>query len=143
MRLADFYPLVMTENLAAARDFYVRWFDFTPAFEADWCVYLRSPGEPGFALMFIHPDHPSRPPGREVHSGEGLILTMQVEDAAEAFSAMTAKGLPILHGLADEPWGQRRFLTRDPAGVWVDVVEQIAPAEGFWERHGAISPPAA
>lgn len=139
MQLADLYPLVMTDKLAATRDFYVRWFGFTPHFEADWCVYLRSPGEPGFALMFMHPDHPSRPPGREVHSGQGLILTLQVADARAAFEEMQARGLPIEHGLADEPWGQRRFLTRDPAGIWVDVVEQIAPAEGFWERYGATA----
>lgn len=139
MQLADFYPLIMTDKLKEARDFYIRWFGFTPQFESHWCVYMRSKGEPGFALMFMLPDHPSRPPGRETHSGQGLILTMQVENAQAAFKEMHAKGLPIQHGLADEPWGQRRFLTRDPAGVWIDVVEQIAPAEGFWERYAVAS----
>ncbi len=139
MQLADFYPLIMTDKLAETRDFYIRWFGFTPQFEADWCVYMRSKGEPGFALMFMLPDHPSRPPGREVHPGQGLILTMQVEDAEAAFKEMQAKGLPIQHGLADEPWGQRRFLTRDPAGVWIDVVEQTTPAEGFWEQYAVAS----
>lgn len=136
MQLADFYPLIMTDKLTETRDFYVRWFGFTPQFEADWCVYMRSKGEPGFALMFMLPDHPSTPPGREMHSGQGLILTMQVEDAKATYVEMKGKGLPIEHGLADEAWGQRRFLTRDPAGVWIDVVEQTAPAEGFWERYG-------
>jgi hypothetical protein len=26
-------------------------------------------------------------------------------------------------------------MTRDPAGMLVDVVEQIEPAPGFWERY--------
>ena len=34
-----------------------------------------------------------------------------------------------------EPFGQRRFGLFDPAGVWIDVVQQIEPAAGFWERY--------
>jgi hypothetical protein len=30
---------------------------------------------------------------------------------------------------------QRRFMTRDPAGVLVDVVQQIEPDAGFWDRY--------
>ena len=41
------------------------------------------------------------------------------------------------HPLTDEPWGQRRFGIRDPAGVWVDVVEQIEPAPGFWDQYAS------
>ena len=37
--------------------------------------------------------------------------------------------------LADALWGQRRFMTRDPSGISVDVVEQIEPASGFWEKY--------
>ncbi len=140
MQLVDSYPLIMSEHWRAARDFHVRWFGFTALFESDWCVYLRSGGEPGHALMLMDPDHPSRPPGRESHQGQGLILTFQVADAAAAFERLSAAGLPIHHGLADEPWGQRRFRTRDPAGVWIDVVEQTAPAPGFWERYGVAAP---
>lgn len=139
MQLADLYPLIMTDKLAETRDFYVRWLGFTPVFEADWCVFFRSAGEPGFSLMFMHPDHPSRPPGREAHQGQGLILTLQVADAAAEHARLKAAGLPIVHGLTDEDWGQRRFLTRDPAGVWIDVVQQTEPAAGYWERYNARS----
>jgi len=37
--------------------------------------------------------------------------------------------------MTDEPWGQRRFGVTDPAGMWVDVVEQIKPAAGWWEPY--------
>jgi hypothetical protein len=43
--------------------------------------------------------------------------------------------LPIAHPLTDEPFGQRRFGFLDPSGLWVDVVEQIEPASGFWDRY--------
>ena len=31
--------------------------------------------------------------------------------------------------------GQRRFGLRDPSGLWVDVVEQIEPQQGYWGRY--------
>ena len=40
MPVRDAYPLVTTENLFAARDFYVRHFGFAPAFQSSWFVYL-------------------------------------------------------------------------------------------------------
>jgi len=27
------------------------------------------------------------------------------------------------------------IIVTDPAGVWIDVVQQIEPAAGFWERY--------
>lgn len=59
------------------------------------------------------PDHPSTPPGPDTFSGTGMFLTFQVTEA----------------------WGQRRFALRDPAGTWIDVVEQTDPAPGFWDRY--------
>ena len=35
--------------------------------------------------------------------------------------------------IKDEPWGQRHFMMRDPAGVWVDIVEQIEPDPAFFD----------
>jgi uncharacterized glyoxalase superfamily protein PhnB len=81
------------------------------------------------------PDHPSRPPGPETFSGDGVLLTLQVSDAAAEFERLQTLGVRADHQLTEEPWGQRRFGVRDPAGVWVDVVEQIEPAPGFWERY--------
>jgi hypothetical protein len=41
----------------------------------------------------------------------------------------------IALSLRDEPFGQRRFGLFDPAGVWIDVVEQIESAPGWWDRY--------
>ena len=51
------------------------------------------------------------------------------------FERLKDNGLEIAHPLHDEPWGQRRFAVRDPAGTWVDVIEQIDTAPGFWEKY--------
>jgi uncharacterized glyoxalase superfamily protein PhnB len=131
----DLYTIVVTERRAECRDFYVRWFGFTVVFEASWFVYLAATGEHPFGLAFMAPDHPSRPPGRDTFGGRGLLLTLQVEDAAAEFARLQRAGLTFAHPLTDEVWGQRRFAVHDPAGTWVDIVQQIEPAPGFWEQY--------
>lgn len=138
MKARDLYPLITTPALREVRDFYVTHFDFEVAFEASWFVYLIGPGEDGTrgaTLAFMHPDHPSSPPGPETFNGLGMILTVETSDAASVFERLEGGGAPIVHPLTDEAWGQRRFMTRDPAGVLVDVVEQIEPAAGFWNQY--------
>lgn len=138
MKIRDLYPLITTPALAETRDFYVTHFAFQVAFEATWFVYLIASGEDGTrgaTLAFMHPDHPSNPPGPETFNGLGMILTVETGDAAALFERLQRGGAPIVHPLTDEDWGQRRFMTRDPAGVLVDVVEQIEPAAGFWDQY--------
>lgn len=140
MKVRDLYPLITTPALFEARDFYVRHFGFDVAFEAGWFVYLSGPGGDGArgaTLAFMHPDHPSTPPGPEPFGGLGMILTIEVEDAAALHDRLSREGAPIAHALTDEEWGQRRFMTRDPAGVLVDVVQQIEPEAGYWDRFPA------
>ncbi len=140
MKVRDLYPLVTTPKLTETRDFYVTHFGFDVAFEASWFIYLVGPGEEnsrGATLAFMHPDHPSNPPGPESFDGKGMILTIEVSDAKKVFERFSAAGAPIVYPLVDEDWGQRRFMIRDPAGVLVDIVEQIEPKAGFWDQYMA------
>lgn len=139
-RLVSAYPLITTPHVAACRDFHVRHFGFDVAFEATWFVLLTRPADEGVvSLAFMTPDHPSRPPGPETFSGQGLLLTLQTDDAAAEAARLQAAGVEIVHPLTQEPWGQLRFQVRDPSGLVLDVVEQVAPEEGFWERY-AVAP---
>jgi catechol 2,3-dioxygenase-like lactoylglutathione lyase family enzyme len=140
MRLQSFYPIVVTEHLTACRDFYRRWFGLEVVFEASWFVLLTA-GEAGPAsLAFMHPGHPSAPPGPERFNGQGMCLEFQVEDARSEHERFAREGAPITLALRDEPFGQRRFGLFDPAGVWIDVVEQIEPAAGWWDQYLVPAP---
>jgi catechol 2,3-dioxygenase-like lactoylglutathione lyase family enzyme len=135
MRIQDCYPIVVTDRLLDCRDFYVRYFGLQVGFESSWFVWLTA-GENGPAsLAFMHPNHPSAPPGPEPFSGKGMCLEFQVEDAKAEWERFRAAGAVIVLPLTDEPFGQRRFGLFDPAGVWIDVVQQIEPAAGFWDRY--------
>lgn len=128
------YPIVVTDKLQECREFYVRFFGLSAIFEASWIVVMSSDGEAP-AVAFMHPEHPSTPPDPAPFRGDGMFLTLQVEDAAAEYSRLTAAGLSYALELKDEPWGQRRFAAVDPAGMWVDVVEQTEPAPGWWDRY--------
>lgn len=133
--MSDTYPLITVKQLGASRDFFVSLFGMSVVFEASWVAMLaRREGGP-IVLGLMTADHPSVPPGPEEFSGKGMILTLQVEDAAAEHARLQAAGAPIVYGLATEPWGQKRFITRDPSGILVDVVEQIEPAAGFWDKY--------
>jgi uncharacterized glyoxalase superfamily protein PhnB len=133
MELLDGYPIVITDRLRECRDFYLRWFGFDVYFEASWIVVLKSGA---MTLAFMHSEHPSSPPSPAPYDGGGAFLTLQVADARAEYERVTRAGLSCALDLTDEPWGQRRFGALDPAGMWVDVVEQVEPAAGWWERHG-------
>ena len=135
MQIVDSYPVIVTEAMTECRDFYVHWFDFDIAFEASWFVLLASPGEPPISIAFMHPEHPSTPPSPGPHRGDGSFLTFQVEDVTAEYDRLVAAGFRCELPLRDEPWGQRRFGVIDPAGMWIDVVEQIEPQDGWWDAY--------
>jgi catechol 2,3-dioxygenase-like lactoylglutathione lyase family enzyme len=137
MKMVDSYPVVVTDKLAECRDFYVRWFGFNIGFEADWFVLLSGGVDGPTSLALMHPEHPSSPPTPGAYCGDGAFITFQVEDATAEYERLVGEGASFDLELRDEPWGQRRFGMTDPAGMWVDVIEQIEPADGWWDPYMA------
>jgi catechol 2,3-dioxygenase-like lactoylglutathione lyase family enzyme len=135
MQLADAYPVYITRDLAGSVAFYTSVLGFTPVFESSWFVYLRSAGEPPRALAFMDESHPSTPPSPRAFDGSGGFLTLEVADVDAAYAAAIAAGARAELRPRDEPWGQRRFGLVDPNGMWVDLVQQIEPAPGFWAPY--------
>lgn len=125
MELKDAYPIVITDRLAETRDFYTRLFGFGPIYETEWFVYLvNESGGARIALMAAGLEH-QIPQHRAAYRGDSLILTFEVADADHERRRLQREGARIEVELRDEPWGQRHFMLNDPAGVWVDVVQQL------------------
>jgi catechol 2,3-dioxygenase-like lactoylglutathione lyase family enzyme len=135
MQFQDLYAIVVTDKLKECQDFYTRWFGCQIGFESSWFVYLVTQGDRSFGLALMSHDHPSAPPGPESFSGKGVCLEFQVADATAEYARLQQGGLTISYPLRDEPWGQRRFGVSDPTGMWIDVVQQIDPAPGYWEQY--------
>lgn len=123
MRFKDRYPIIVTAEKNACRDFWVRHLGFAIAFEIDWFVYLVA-DDASATIAFMTPDHPSAPPGPEPYAA-GISMELEVDDAAAALADVRATGKEPDYPLTDEPFGQRRFSLRDPSGLWINIVEQL------------------
>ena len=100
VEIQDTYPLIVTERLAEARDFYVKWLDMEVTFELDWVVYVSRPaGGARTGVCFMAPDLEHQiPEHRTPYSGDSVILTFQVEDARRELDALRAQGVRARRG---------------------------------------------
>jgi catechol 2,3-dioxygenase-like lactoylglutathione lyase family enzyme len=126
MKYKDRYPIIVTTEKAACRDFWVRHLGFEVLFENDWFLFLAADG--GATIAFMTPDHPSAPPGPETYAA-GISMELEVEDADAALAEVRATGKEPDYPLTDEAFGQRRFSLRDPAGLWINIVQQVGLPE--------------
>ncbi|MDV2480844.1 glyoxalase [Methanoculleus sp. Wushi-C6] len=118
------YPVVITPEIEKCRDFYVGYFGFEIVFEADWYIQLKHAN--GNELGFMRPDLPNQPEFLHgAYGGRGIIVTYDVADArGEYEKAQQMEGLKIRFPYTEEEWGQKHFIVEDPAGIFVDIVEQ-------------------
>ena len=136
VKCTQFYPVIMTDDVAGTAQFYRDHFRFGPSFESDWYVHLQSTEDEKVNIAILQGDHETIPAsGRGRVSG--LLINFEVDDAAAEFERATKAGLPILLALRDEPFGQRHFITRDPNGVLIDVITPIPPSAEYLAQFRA------
>lgn len=129
------YPVVITTNIKSTKEFYTKWFGYSIVFQSSWFILLSSPGENSSMIAFMDEIHPSTPPSPKAAKGDGLFLTIDVADSKALFDVLKKAKAEFAYGLREEPWGQRRFALKDPNGIWIDIVEQIQPKEGWWDEY--------
>jgi len=141
MKLTQYYPVLQTIDVAGTTAFYIRNFDFEPAFTSDWYVHLKSKRDPKVNLAILNAQHETIPEqGRGASAG--VILNFEVEDVDAMHDRLAQAGLPIVKSLRDEVFGQRHFITVDPNGILIDVIRPIAPDAEFADAYTADALPA-
>lgn len=130
MKLTQYYPVLMVEDVSEISVFYQTHFGFRSLFDSDWYVHLQSTYDENVNLAILQGDHETIP---EAARGRvsGMLLNFEVEDVDAIYEELKSKNLPMLLALRDEPFGQRHFITRDPNGVLIDVIKPIPPSEEF------------
>ncbi len=115
-----FAVTLVVEDLDAAREFYGRAFELPEHFfSGDSSVFrfgdllinlLRADKGPGL----LDPV-PVAPP----EAGVRVQLTVPVDDVDEVAAGLVARGVELVRGPEDRPWGPRTVSFRDPGGhVW-------------------------
>ncbi|RJF68243.1 VOC family protein [Rhodopseudomonas palustris] len=134
MRATSYYPVIMTDDVRGTARFYASHFGFRALFDSDWYVHLQSADDPTVNLAVLDGAHRTIP---EAGRGKvsGLILNFEVEDPDAEYARLQAAGLPILLALRDEAFGQRHFITADPNGVLIDIINPIPPSADYAAQY--------
>ena len=142
MKTTQYYPVIMTRDVAGTAAFYVEHFRFAPAFESDWYVHLQSTEDEGVNIAILHPDHETIPVSGRGKTVSGLVINFEVDDVDAEYKRVKAAGLPLLLDIRDEAFGQRHFIVVDPNGVMIDVIKPIPPSEEFLAQYRPDAVPA-
>jgi catechol 2,3-dioxygenase-like lactoylglutathione lyase family enzyme len=106
-------PDIQAENLDESRDFYVGLFGFEVGMDMGWVMNLVSPANRTAQVILFRNDA-SAPVLPQ--------MSIEVDDVDAVHEEARRRGVEIVYPLTDEPWGVRRFFTRDPNGVVVNVL---------------------
>jgi catechol 2,3-dioxygenase-like lactoylglutathione lyase family enzyme len=135
-KLAGFYPVLATRDVAASRDFYTRHLGFEVTFGTDWYVSLRRPDAPHYELALLDYAHPTVPEGRRAALRGGLLLNFEVGDVDSEHRRLVAEvGLPEVLPLRTEEFGQRHFIVAAPDGVLIDVITVVPPTKEYAAQY--------
>ena len=120
---------ILTKRLSETKFFYTKNLGFKVKFENEFYLLLKTPNKKD-TLSFLLPNHPTQQPFfRKPFLGEGMYLTIEVDNVDELYNDMKSKGIDIKVDIRDEPWGERHFAIEDPNGIGIDIVKYIKPLE--------------
>lgn len=120
---------ILTEKLAESKAFYTANLGFGVTFENEFYLLMHTPTRQA-ELSFLLPHHPTQQPFfHKPFPGQGLYLTIEVDDVDSIYRDIKKKGVPIKIEIRNEPWGDRHFAIEDPNGIGIDIVKYSPPQE--------------
>jgi catechol 2,3-dioxygenase-like lactoylglutathione lyase family enzyme len=111
---------LFVEDLQAARQFYQVVFGLPLVFEDNNSAVFKIGDTLINLLAITQADkliHPAKVAGRE--AGSRFVFTIHVDDVDGMCAELTARGVTLLNGPMDRPWGVRTASFSDPGGhIW-------------------------
>ena len=111
---------LFADDLAAARSFYLEVFGLPVHYEDDESVVFRF-GSTLVNLLRADAAPELIAPALVAPGGPGsrAVLTIEVEDVDATCADLARRGVELLNGPVDRPWGVRTASFRDPTGqIW-------------------------
>lgn len=107
---------IRTDRVEAARSFYSEILGMTVVMDQGWIVTFSSSVQ--------------TTPQLSVASGGGSgtevpDISIEVDDLEEAHRRVVAAGFSVEYGPVAEPWGVKRFYTRDPFGRLLNILAHV------------------
>jgi catechol 2,3-dioxygenase-like lactoylglutathione lyase family enzyme len=135
MQVSKFGPCFIVDDVPAAARFYEQHLGFAPTSDVGWFISLSN-GDQSYEISFLQRGHEFLPVAYRDRAVAGVVIGFVVADAAAEERRLRAAGVPILHNLVDEPFGQRHFLCTDPNGIVIDIIELIPPDPAWLASQG-------
>ena len=128
-------PLIVVENIARSRHFYEDILgqkveiDFGPnvSFVGNFSIHLKSHFQEllgGAARV---------PVTKKAHNGE---LYFEADEIEAVYQDLKQAGVEFIHGIQEQPWGQRVIRFYDPDGYVIESGETMEAAVGRLHRQG-------
>ena len=124
MNPTKLFPLVVTNNLVATRDFYTKKVGFEITMEMDQYLQVRYGDGPELSFM-QHSGDANASAHNRPFGGQGLIISIPTGDPDAKCAHVRDQGAPITCEPSDKPWGWRSFMTTDPNGVALDFFKVL------------------
>ncbi len=120
-------PLIVVDEIASSRYFYEHLlgqkvkFDFgqNVAFEGDFSIHLKSHYQ---ALLG---DVTHYPITKKAHNGE---LFFETDELEPIYQGLMQAAVKFIHGIQEQPWGQRVMRLYDPDGYVIEIGETMEAA---------------
>lgn len=118
---------LFVEEPRRSREFYERVLEREPVYEDEAAATFRLENVLVNLLRRSEAPELVEPASiAEPGAGPGVLLTLAVEDTDAAVAALRAKGVELLNGPVDRPWGVRTACFADPDGhVW-ELAQQLS-----------------
>lgn len=118
---------IVTPKLKETKAFYRDVLGFGTTFENEFYLLMHTPNQQA-ELSFLLPNHPSQQPlFHKPFTGQGMYLTIEVDDVDRLYQQLKHKGVLIKIDLRTELWGDRHFAIEDPNGIGIDLVNYSSP----------------
>jgi catechol 2,3-dioxygenase-like lactoylglutathione lyase family enzyme len=111
---------LFVEDVAVAKEFYLRVFGLPVVYEdADSAVFKFGNTLVNLLKITAAPELIAPAPVAGRDAGSRVQFTLQVDDVDAMCADLAARGVELLNGPMDRPWGIRTASFRDPAGhIW-------------------------
>jgi catechol 2,3-dioxygenase-like lactoylglutathione lyase family enzyme len=107
---------LVSEDIAASKEFYLAAFGLPVVFEDDDSVVFRVGDTLVNLLAATAAPELIAPAEVSTDGGSRVVLTVEVDDVDRRVAALRAAGVDLLNGPVDRPWGPRTASFRDPSG---------------------------
>lgn len=128
-------PVVMVRDMKSCRTFYEGYLERKVLFAVGEVYTMYAEGlslwDRDYATLEIF----GRAPAEESGAKE-FELYFECAALEELLSRMEQGGVPLLHELREQPWGQRCFRVSDPEGNAVEIAEPMGEVVKRFQAEG-------